>query len=148
MKLDTALVGISRLGIDAAPVIYFIEVHPRYDPLVSAVFQRVSDGVLTGVTSVITLTEVLVHPLARGNLALARQYRTLLRRSRQIRMIPVDPAVAEHAAELRARYRLRTPDAIQVATALTAGCEAFLTNDRDLRRVTELRTLLLDDLEL
>ncbi len=100
MKLDTALVGTSRLGIDASPVIYFIEAHPRYDPLVSAVFQRISEGVLAGVTSVITLTEVLVHPLARGNLALAQQYRRLLRRSRHIRMMPVGPAVAERAAEI------------------------------------------------
>lgn len=50
------------------------------------------------------------------------------------------------AAELRARYMLRTPDAIQVAASLHAGCEAFLTNDADLRRVTELRIVLVSDL--
>ncbi len=40
-----------------------------------------------------------------------------------------------------------TPDAIQMAAALVYGCEAFRTNDRDLRRVDELRVLLLDDLK-
>jgi hypothetical protein len=44
--------------------------------------------------------------------------------------------VAERAAELRARYNLRTPDALQVATALVRRCEAFLTNDARLKRVT------------
>jgi len=37
---------------------------------------------------------------------------------------------------------------IAIAGALSAGCEAFLTNDADLRRVTELRVLVLDELEL
>jgi predicted nucleic acid-binding protein len=46
---------------------------------------------------------------------------------------------------LRARYNLRTPDALQVATALVRRCEAFLTNDARLKRVTEIRVLTLDD---
>ena len=53
----------------------------------------------------------------------------------------------DRAAELRARYRLRLPDAIQLAVALNAGCQAFLTNDRDLQRVTAVRILSLEDLE-
>jgi predicted nucleic acid-binding protein len=54
--------------------------------------------------------------------------------------------VAARAAELRARYRLKLADALQLALALQAGCEAFLTNDLALRRVAELRVLVLDDL--
>jgi predicted nucleic acid-binding protein len=56
--------------------------------------------------------------------------------------------VAERAADLRARYNVRTPDAIQLATALEAGCDAFLTNDLALRRVAELRVLVLGTLAL
>jgi predicted nucleic acid-binding protein len=40
------------------------------------------------------------------------------------------------AASLRARYGLRTPDALQISVALAAGCSAFLTNDARLQRVT------------
>ena len=54
---------------------------------------------------------------------------------------------AEHAADLRARYRLLLPDALQVAVALKEGCQAFLTNDRRLERVMELRSRMLDGLE-
>jgi predicted nucleic acid-binding protein len=39
-------------------------------------------------------------------------------------------------------------DALQVATALNSSCEAFLTNDSNLKRVTQLRVLVLDELEL
>jgi len=55
-------------------------------------------------------------------------------------------AIADRAASLRARYRLRTPDAIQIATALQTRVDAFLTNDRDLRRVEEVPVLLIDEL--
>ncbi len=54
--------------------------------------------------------------------------------------------IADTAAELRARFRLRTPDALQLATAIETGCGAFLTNDHASRRVTDIRVLILDDL--
>jgi predicted nucleic acid-binding protein len=62
--------------------------------------------------------------------------------------VAVSAQIAETAADLRAHYNLRTPDALHVATALAVQCDAFLTNDAAIRRVTELRVLLLDDLEL
>jgi hypothetical protein len=54
-KLDAALAAVARLACDTAPIIYFVEAHPRYDPLVINVFQRIANGAITGVTSVITL---------------------------------------------------------------------------------------------
>lgn len=147
-KLDAALAGVTRLGFDTAPVIYFIEAHPQYDALVTEVFQRVTDGVLSGFTSVITLAEVLVHPFRHEDAGLQKEYRDLLLHSDHFQTVSIDPDTAERAAELRARYNVRTPDALQIATALAAGCEAFLTNDPVFKRVTELRVLVLDELEL
>jgi predicted nucleic acid-binding protein len=97
---------------------------------------------------VITLTEVLVHPFRQGNQHLGDQYRALLVTSRDFLTLHIDAAIAEQAADLRARYGLRTPDALQISAALAAGCTAFLTNDARLQRVTELRVLVLDELEL
>ncbi|MBM4080282.1 MAG: type II toxin-antitoxin system VapC family toxin [Planctomycetes bacterium] len=147
-KLADALAGVARLGFDTAPVIYFVEAHPRYDALVTEVFQRVASRALDGVTSVITLTEVLVQPIRRGNIRLQQEYRDLLLRSDNFEVRPIDVSVAEVAADLRARYRLRTPDAMQAAAALAGGCQAFLTNDPLLKRVAELRVLVLDELTL
>ncbi|HOF89772.1 MAG TPA: PIN domain-containing protein [Armatimonadota bacterium] len=129
------LTGITKLAIDTAPVIYFIEEHPQYGPCVEQVFQAISHGSITGVTSVITLTEVLIHPLHEKNVSLAAQYRDLLLFSDHFLCLPMDPAIAECAAMLRASYALRTPDAIQIATALVTGCEALCTNDATMRRV-------------
>jgi predicted nucleic acid-binding protein len=145
--LEDALKNITRLGIDTAPVIYFIEAHPDYDMLVSEIFQRIEYGELSGVTSMITLAEVLVHPCRKNNHALQQAYYDLLMNSRNFDTLPLDDGAARQTALLRARYGLRTPDAFQVAVALQAGCDGFLTNDTALRRIKELRIIVLDDLE-
>ena len=148
MKLDDAMHGVIRLGFDTAPLIYLIEAHPTYRPIMRDVVLRISAGHLLGVTSVVSLGEVLVQPFARRDLRLQQRYRDLLLNSIGFRTLPVDAAMAERAAELRARYGMRLPDALQLAAAIGEQCEAFLTNDRRLARVTDLRVLVLDDLEL
>jgi predicted nucleic acid-binding protein len=148
MKLDDALIGVSRMGLDTPPVIYFVEAHPTYDSLVTEVFLRGSKGLFALITSVITLTEVLTGPIRSGDIHLQREYRNHLLYSTDFTTLSISPDIAERAAALRARFTLRTPDALQIATALEAGCEAFLTNDGALKRVTDLRILILDELEL
>jgi predicted nucleic acid-binding protein len=148
VKLDDALLGVARLGIDTAPIIYFIEAHPRYETIVMPIFKLIADRRLIGITSTITITEVLVQPFMSANVSLQQEYRDILLYSPDFEVVPIDLNVAERAAELRARYGLRTPDALQIAAALSSGCEAFLTNDSRLQRVTELRILVLDTLEV
>jgi predicted nucleic acid-binding protein len=94
------------------------------------------------------LTEVLSKPKQSGNQRVEREYHSQPLQSRHMALVAVDTTIAERAADLRARWRIRTPDALQIATALDAGCQAFLTNDHALRRVTDLQILVLDDLEL
>ena len=148
MKLDDALAGVDRLGLDTPPFIYLIERNPAYLNLVREVFRRITSGALSAHSSVITLTEVLTLPYRVGDAALAQRYQSFLLRSRNFSLDLVTADIAEQAANLRARYGLRTPDALQIATALTAGCAALLTNDARLGRVSELRVLVLDELEL
>src|ERR1035438_5453343 len=81
------------------------------------------------VTSFVTLIEVLVHPLREGRPELAEEYRNILLHSPALTAIPLDEGIAEEAAGLRARHNLRTPDAIQLATAIRSGASWFLTND-------------------
>jgi predicted nucleic acid-binding protein len=98
------------------------------------------------VTSTLTLTEVLVHPLKAGNVELACEYRDIILNQEYLTTFPVSAAIAEHAAQLRASYHLRTPDAIQIATAIQEGATVFLTNDGRLPALVELEILLLNDL--
>lgn len=111
-----------------------------------AIFQRIDTGQLQAHTSVFTPTEVLTHPKRTSNARLVQKDIEALGDNQNLSLLDVNAASADSAADLRARYKVRTPDAIQIDTALEAGCEAFLTNDRALRRVKALRVLVLDKL--
>jgi predicted nucleic acid-binding protein len=148
IRLDEALAGITVLGFDTSPFIYFIERHPRYLDVVREVIRRIHAGVVRGNSSVVTLIEVLTQPKRTGNTVIEREYRDLLLHSRHFELISIDTLIAEQAAALRASYALRTPDALQIAAALHVGSQAFLTNDLTLKRITDLRVLVLDELEL
>jgi predicted nucleic acid-binding protein len=147
-KLNDAFIGVTKLGFDTAPLIYFVERNPKYVDLVREVVRRVDVGQISGFSSMVALTEVLTKPKKVGDTKTEDEYRDLLLHSRNFRLILIDSTVAERAADLRARYNLRTPDALQIAAALETGCQAFLTNDIQLKRVIELRVLILDELEL
>ena len=147
IPLDAALAEVTTLGLDTSPIIYLIETHPEYDVLVTEIFHRIDQGVIIGFTSAITLTEVLTQPVKQGQINLKEQYRDLLLHSANFYTLPVNAEVAEYAADLRAQYGLRTPDALQIAAAKTANCQVFLTNDKALKRVEAVRVLVLNELE-
>lgn len=117
-------------------------------PLVDDVFDRIDAGLLPAVTSPITLLECLVVPCRLGRVRVQQDFTDLIVNGNNVTFASLGHAIAHRGAELRAKYNLSLPDALQVAAALAAGCDAFLTNDLDLKRVRELNVLILDELEL
>lgn len=99
-------------------------------------------------TSIVTPIEVLTFCQSHGRPDLGDQYRRFFLDSDEVEVVPVDWAVADWAAGLRGRYRLRLGDSIQIATAIHYRADAFITNDRSLARVSEVPVLILDDLRL
>ncbi len=147
MSIAEHLQGVRKLFLDTAPVIYFVERNPQYLPYVRVVFEHVRDSLLTAVTSPVTLAECLVRPYRLGQTELQQEFIDLMTGIEGIEFVEIDQTLALQAAQIRARYNLQLPDAFQIAVALAAGCEAFLTNDVIFRRVTELQVLVLDDFD-
>jgi predicted nucleic acid-binding protein len=137
--------GAGPVGLDSAIFIYFMEEHPRYLPVVEPVFQAIDEGRLEAVTSAVTLLETLVVPYRAGDSALADRYEALLRRSRGLRLIETDLPLLRAAALLRATIGGRTPDALQIASALSSGCKVVLTNDRRMRSPGGVTVLQLEE---
>lgn len=135
------------VGLDTAPFIYYIERRAKHHARVRPWFAALRAGDVRGVTSMVSLLELLVMPPRRGRLDLVGRYRRLLLRSRNLHTLPIDDALAQRAAELRARHNIRTPDALQLAAALQASASALLTNDAGLKRVNEIEVLVLDELQ-
>jgi len=126
---------VSRIFLDTNFFIYLIEgaspqaSRTRY--LLRA-FSTRKDEILT---SVMSLGEVLVMPLRKGDYALAQRYRQIFH-SPGVTVLPFVEPAAETFAELRAAGSIKAPDAIQLATAGAAGCDLFLTNDERLMGTT------------
>jgi predicted nucleic acid-binding protein len=101
---------------------------------------------MEAVTSTITLAECLVQPYRKEDVALAARCRILFRNFPNLSVLPVTDDIGDKTALLRANYRLKTPDAIQLATALISGSSSFLTNDASLAPVEGIQIFALDNL--
>ncbi|PHM09078.1 type II toxin-antitoxin system VapC family toxin [Nostoc sp. 'Peltigera malacea cyanobiont' DB3992] len=146
MKISDALAGVSRLFLDTAPVIYFVERNPQFVDLVDPIFDRL-EADITAVVSAITLSECLVGAIRLGLVDLEQAFVDVLQQE-QVVFVEINANIAREAARIRVHYNLQLPDALQVATAIIAGCETFLTNDTALKRVTELRVLVVGELSV
>jgi predicted nucleic acid-binding protein len=124
--------------VDSAPIIYFLEGHPKFGPRFKPLFEAHGIGRLRFTVTTITMAEVLSGPLQAGDDALARRYRAILESWRPIEL-NVD--IAESAARLRASLRLELADAVQAASALAINAAALVTHDRDFSRVRSLRII-------
>ena len=144
MGLVDALKG-SRVCLDTAHIIYFIEKHERYLSVVRPVFFEIDAEKIEAITSTITLLEVLVHTFRMDNEALAEKYREILLYSEGLTTFEISHGVSEMASKLRAEYYIKTPDAIQIAVGVLHGADTFLTNDPALRKVRDIKVLVVDD---
>ena len=122
----------STVLVDTAPLIYWLEGHPVFAERFVGMFQAATSGELHIALSTITLAEVLAGPYQAGQTALARRYENALQ---QYRVVDITPAIAILGAQLRAQYRLKLPDALQLACTLDIGADALVTHDRDFSRV-------------
>lgn len=124
--------------VDTAPWIYLLQDHPEFAPRFEGLFAAADDGRLQLALSTITLAEVLTGPLKAGQMALAKRYEKALN---NYQVMPLTASVASMAAQLRAQYKLKLPDAAQLATALDMGAAALVTHDRDFLGVRGLPIL-------
>jgi predicted nucleic acid-binding protein len=136
----------SRIAIDSNVFIYRIELHPAYDELTKVIFSWLEAPGHTAVTSTITMTELLVKPYATNDIPLVWRYFSLLSTFPNLDWYPTSLKVATRAAQLRAAHNMRTPDALQAATALVAEATGFVTNDAVFKRVPGFEPLILSEL--
>ena len=202
MTPDEILSRVTRVGFDAAPIIYYVEGNEVFEPRCTPFFDAIDRGEIEGFTSSISLPETLVHPLRNGdtvktvctislllngqNISKIRLYndrrgvskeigdifvtaksakmlkmarglivhtvlrenffRDLLLHTQGMITLLLSVEIAETAARLRANYTLRTPDAVQIATAFHANCDIFLTNDDRLKQIREIEIVVIKEL--
>ena len=142
MGLIKSLYG-KKIFLDTAPLIYYIEENNAYVQKLNELFELKNR--CRFFTSVITLAEVLVMPFREGKPGLAKQYEDILTHAENVDIYEINIHIAKETAQLRAKHKIKTPDAIQLATAQYCSADYFLTNDLKLKPVN-INIITLDDL--
>jgi predicted nucleic acid-binding protein len=132
--------------LDTSILIYVVEHHSRYSPLLQPLVDAAASGELELLTSELTALETLILPLRSGDAALVQRYHEALFES-ELRVVPITRAVVLEAAHLRAQHpALRTPDAIHWATMRLEGADYLLTNDARLAQTVGAAAVYLESL--
>ena len=139
--------GPGPVALDTPVFIYLFQEDSTWLPHLLPLFAAIDAGRRAAFTSAVTLSEVLVVPYRRRQLELAARYEALLTRGRGLTLVDITRSQWRAAARLRAEHvGLRTPDALQLVAAQTAGCQTLITNDRRLPRLPGLKVLQLSGL--
>lgn len=125
----------TRIYLDTNVFIYAVEGAQPLANTSSAILQAVERSELEAVTSELMFAEALVDPFRRRDSATVNIYLRSLDASQGLRVVPVSRNLLVSSARLRAGSSLKLADAIHVATAMSTGCDAFVTNDDRLRGV-------------
>ena len=135
----------ATVGLDTAPLIYFIEERVPYLSVLEDFFGKMEEGSFLVATSTITLLEVLVYPLRVGKHSLAAEYKDVLLNSKMI-TVEICHSISERAAALRAKHNIRTPDSLQISAAIEMEASYFFTNDLRLPVIPSIEIITLDSL--
>ena len=135
-----------RIALDTSIFIYQLEANARYFAFTDHIFSWLERPGCTAVTSTITMTELLVPPYREADEQRVDEFYALLSTYPNLEWIAPSLEIADVAARLRALHRLRTPDALQAATAAHAHATGLITNDPVFARVDAFATLVLDQL--
>ena len=141
------LARFARVGVDTSVLIYHLGDTKPYSDLTELAFGAIAAGSPGAVISTVSVTELLVKPYADGDTDRVQVLERFILSVPNTTLVAAGYGVAKEAARLRAKYGIRVPDALLVATARSEQAQAFLTNDAGLRRLRAegLMILVLDD---
>ena len=134
-----------KIALDTSVFIYQLEANARYLPLTDLIFSWLEGLDSKAVTSTITMTELLVQPYRDdSDDQRVDVFYSLLTTYPNLDWIAPNLEIADVAARLRALHQMRTPDALQAATAEYSGATGLITNDAVFERVKTFETLVLE----
>ena len=132
--------------LDTPIIVYGVETHPRYFPIVEPLWDRIVAGAVRAHTSELTILECLVKPIRDNNGELIKAFHAAFRHP-SLTLHPVNLDILEAAAALRAAHpSLKTPDAIHLATGAEVKCEYFVTNDGKLTNLRAMPSIVIDEM--
>ena len=136
--------GQKRIFLDTMVFIYHFSDRLPYSEATQKLFTKINKGDIKAFTSTITITEVFIKPEREKEFEIILGYENFFKSLPNLEIVSIDWNIARIASKIRAKYpKLKTPDSLQIATALYTNCEVFLTNDKQLKNVKEIQVKML-----
>ena len=137
--------------LDTNCFIYYFEDNPNYSDKLEKVFTDIEDGNNKAFMSMISFMEILVKPKKDNNIFIENKYKLMLTNYPNLSIIDVEYNIADIASRLRANYKIKTPDAIIVATGIAMDVDYLITNDIRLRNICNsegIDIIIMEDIEV
>jgi len=144
-SMKAALMALSPVFLDSNIFIYHLENRQPYCRLTAALFALIEAGKIIAYTSTLTILEISVGPYRVKRPEIALMQTTLLNQLSHLRIQDLTQDIAHTAAKLRADYKIKTPDAIQLATALSVKAKTVITHDKRLTRINVLSFYVINE---
>ncbi|KKU90510.1 MAG: Q3M7V5 PilT like protein [Microgenomates group bacterium GW2011_GWA1_48_10] len=131
---------------DTNVIAYYIEKNKVFGSAAKRLFKTLKARKQTGFVTFLSISELLVKPISDNNQPLVDYYNSI-EINLPVKTLFVDQSSIELIARLKNKYSLKTPDAINLAIAISNNCDTFFTNDEALKKVSEIKILLLSELK-
>lgn len=136
--------NLRKIALDSNIFIYYFNENPQFGKASKLIFDGLATNKLRAITSSATLIEILSSKKLSDQAAKDIEKKVLT--IPNVTILDIDQKIAVGAAKIRRSYGFRTPDAIQLTTAIRGKAQAFITNDRRMKGVKEIKVLLLSSL--
>lgn len=146
-KFSKDIENINIICPDSSILIYHLEDIKPYSDLTEMLIMSISCDILKALISTISITELMTKPYSEGDMKKIFIFKRFIQSLPSTEIIPPDFVIAQEAARLRGQYRLKTPDAILLATVIQKGGHAFITNDIHFKKIIldDVKIIFLDD---
>ena len=139
------MVGFKKIFFDTSPLIYFLDANSIFKSKMDKIFYEILNNEIQFVTSAVTVEEFLVFPYRNEDDSAIESFWTFINEG-NVNVLKIDNAIAVEAAKIRAEYRhIKTMDALQLAAAISNGCDLFLTNDRQLKQFNKISCVTVEE---
>ena len=127
----------TKIALDSMIFIYHFDRIEPYFAQTTKIFTKAQQGAYDIVTSLISLIEVLSPSAYRHTPNIIKEINIYFKEAHHLHVVDITWDIAQVAAKIRREYKhLRTPDAIQLATAIVSGADMFITNDVKLKKLS------------
>lgn len=135
---------LKKVYVDSCIYIYLFEGTTAFSEIASETFKKLNENNTTIVGSPLILSELLRTEKLKDDMEKREIIKEKFLTTPNLEIIDFSLPIADLAASISVKYKLSLADAIHLATAIIDRCEVFITNDKRIKKLKEIKVLQID----